>query len=85
MDTGEGSDALMRGRDDTEQGRDGIQKLSQVVQVGQAAGRIVVLADEDVIELLFQSCTYHSTFEGLFASCLSQGNRHEKSEQMGEH
>lgn len=33
MDTGEGSDALMRGQDDTDPGRDGVQKLSQVVQV----------------------------------------------------
>ncbi|KAL8762932.1 MAG: hypothetical protein Q9184_001154 [Pyrenodesmia sp. 2 TL-2023] len=32
MDTGEGSDALMRGQDDTDPGRDGVQKLSQVVQ-----------------------------------------------------
>lgn len=33
-DTGEGSDALMRGQDDTDPGKDGVQKLSQVVQVG---------------------------------------------------
>ena len=32
MDMGEGSDALMRGPDD-DTGRDGVQKLSQVVQV----------------------------------------------------
>ncbi|KAL8904275.1 MAG: hypothetical protein Q9207_003371 [Kuettlingeria erythrocarpa] len=32
MDTGEGSDALMRGQDDTDPSRDGVQKLSQVVQ-----------------------------------------------------
>ncbi|KAI4112552.1 MAG: hypothetical protein LQ345_006318 [Seirophora villosa] len=32
MDTGEGSDALMRGQDDTDPGKDGVQKLSQVVQ-----------------------------------------------------
>ncbi|KAL8990724.1 MAG: hypothetical protein Q9177_000687 [Variospora cf. flavescens] len=32
METGEGSDALMRGQDDTDPGKDGVQKLSQVVQ-----------------------------------------------------
>ncbi|KAI4268968.1 MAG: hypothetical protein L6R38_007655 [Xanthoria sp. 2 TBL-2021] len=32
IDMGEGSDALMRGQDDADPGRDGVQKLNQVVQ-----------------------------------------------------
>ncbi|KAL8884508.1 MAG: hypothetical protein Q9215_007457 [Flavoplaca cf. flavocitrina] len=32
IDTGEGSDALMRGQDEADPGRDGVQKLNQVVQ-----------------------------------------------------
>ncbi|KAL8881508.1 MAG: hypothetical protein Q9198_001300 [Flavoplaca austrocitrina] len=32
IDTGEGSDALMRGQDEADPGRDGVQKLNQVLQ-----------------------------------------------------
>lgn len=48
MDTGEGSDALMRGQDDTDPGKDGVQKLSQVVQVSGAAALSPMLAYEVV-------------------------------------
>lgn len=72
IDMGEGSEALMRGQNETDPNRDGLQKLNQVVQVRRVVAYGLSYVDQYALELLHQGCPYHFALQSTITSRVPQ-------------